>query len=280
MRICVLGHRGMLGHVVCRYLTESGHRIMTVSERFNPQADPKSFVQRINALNAKWCVNCIGIRPDAKVSPTVIDTVNHRLPAACSQYLSPRCGLVHASSDGVFSPLSGNCLWDSPPNADDPYGRSKRFAESSLKRTNDYLIRCSIVGPELASRHGLFSWLASQTGTVDGFTNHSWNGITSLEWAKCCLAILQSKATTKPTIIQPATMPVISKFDLLRLITDQWKFPLSIRPVSSPTTIIRPLIPNIAPSSIMTLLAELEIWYDHIPACSPNKKHPIIIESD
>lgn len=258
MRICILGHRGMLGHAVCLYLAEVGHEVLILKERFDGEA--QAFVNRINNLGVQWCVNCIGLRPSSQTSPTLLDAVNHRLPAACSQNLRSDCGFIHASSDAVFSPLSGPCHWNKLPNADDAYGISKRLAEESLQRENDFIIRCSIVGPEQGTRRGLHAWLSAQTGKVPGYTNHLWNGLTTLEWAKCCDSILRGTCKTKQRIIQPASAPAISKFQLLQAMANRWEWNISIIPVETNNSVNRYLIPNLPTANIHTLLTELKNW--------------------
>ncbi len=268
MRICILGHRGMLGHAVCRYLAEAGHEVRTLKERFDGKA--QAFVNRINDLNPQWCVNCIGlIRPSPQTSPTLLDAVNHRLPAACSQHLNPNCGLIHPSTDCVFSPLSGPCLWNKPPNAADAYGTSKRLAEKALQRKNDFIIRCSIIGPEQKTQKNLHAWLSAQTGKVPGYTNYLWNGLTTLEWAKCCDSILRGTCKTKQRIIQPAFTPAISKSQLLQAMANCWEWNVSIIPIKTNNPVNRYLIPNLPTANIQTLLAELKDWYQQ---SSPSQK--------
>ena len=264
----------MLGHAVCRYLAEVGHEVLTIKERFN--GETQAFVNRINDLNAQWCVNCIGLRPSPQTSPTLLDAVNHRLPAACSQNLRSNCGFVHASSDAVFSRLSGQCLWNKPPNAEDAYGVSKRLAEKALQRKNDFIIRCSIVGPEQKTQRGLHAWLSAQTGKVPGYTNHLWNGLTTLEWAKCCDSILRGTCKTKQRIIQPAFIPAISKSQLLQAMANCWGWNVSVNPVEADHTVSRYLVPNVPTANIRALLAELRDWYRRQPLPSfqsARKKH-------
>ena len=273
MRICILGHRGMLGHAVCRYLAEAGYEVLTLKERFDGES--LAFVNRINDLNVQWCVNCIGLRPSPQTSPTLLDTVNHRLPAACSQYLNPHCGFIHASSDAVFSPLSGQCLWNKPPNATDPYGISKQLAEKALRRKNDFIIRCSIIGPEQKTQKNLHAWLSAQTGKIPGYTNHLWNGLTTLEWAKCCDSILRETCKTEGRILQPASAPLISKCELLQAIANCWGWNVSVIPVKANTRVNHHLIPNVPTASIRAQLTELKDWYrrDPLPSFqSSNRK--------
>ncbi len=260
MRVCVLGHRGMLGHVVCRYLKEAGHKVLTLDGRFEA-SHSGAFVAKINDLDVQWCVNCIGILKRGEVSPSLMDSVNHCLPAECSRKLLPCCGLIHASSDGVFSASSSACYWDSPLNAADDYGVSKGLAETALQRENDFIIRCSIVGPEQGTQRSLLAWLEAQRGEVPGYTNRMWNGVTTLEWAKCCDSILRGVDGAEGRIVQLASMPPVSKRDLLQTMADCWGWNVSVRPVEADLAVSRYMVPNVPAVPIRTLLAELKTWY-------------------
>lgn len=259
-RVCVLGHRGMLGHVVVRHLEELGFDVATIHRRFSDANEIESFVREVDRLAPDWCINCIGVRSGPNVSDEWVDTVNHRLPAACSRFLNPHCGFVHASSDAVFSSMAGDCHWDREMDAMDVYGRSKREAELALKRTNDVVVRCSIVGPEQGTTKSLMDWFRSQEGVVRGFTNHDWNGVTTLQWAKECAARI-TDGNRKDRILQLASEPVVTKAELLRLIADRWEVNCEIQESEGAEPVHRPLIPNREPVSMRLLLAELQAWY-------------------
>ncbi|MDA7633679.1 sugar nucleotide-binding protein [bacterium] len=260
-RVCVLGHRGMLGHVVARFLEESGFEVLTLSERYcdGPHAD--RFVDSINDLEVDWCVNCIGVRAGDEISDDCVDRINHQLPALCSSRLRTDCGLIHASSDGVFSPSAGPCDWDRTPDAEDVYGISKRRAERALTRENDLIIRCSIIGPELGLPRSLFGWLANQKGSVDGYSNHCWNGITSLQWAKECVELIRFQRAKGRRIVQPASNPVVTKGELLGQLCEKWAYSLEVCLIKGPVSVTRHLVSNTKARPLATLLAELKAWY-------------------
>lgn len=260
-RVCVLGHRGMLGHVVARYLEESGFEVLTLSHRFSDGPHAELFVDEINDLDVDWCVNCIGVRAGGGISDDWVDRINHQLPALCSIRLRSDCGFIHASSDGVFSPSAGPCDWDRSPDAKDIYGISKREAEQALTRENDLIIRCSIIGPELGLPRSLFGWLANQKGRVNGYTNHCWNGITSLQWAKECVELMRFQGGRERKIVQPASTPVVEKGELLGLLCEKWGYSLEVCPIKGPDSVTRHLVANTQAKPLHPLLAELKAWY-------------------
>ena len=260
-RVCVLGHRGMLGHVVARYLEESGLEVLTLPIRYAGRASADQFIASVNELEVDWCVNCIGARSGGSVSDEWVDEINHQLPALCSKQLRSECGLIHASSDGVFSPLGGACHWDRLPDSEDVYGLSKRRAEESLVRENDLIIRCSIIGPELGEARSLLGWLLAQKGSVDGYINQQWNGVTTLQWAKECVRLIRSQGSEGERILQPASAPIVSKGELLGRLCETWACSCDIRLVKGPVSVTRHLVANTSIRPLDALLAELKAWY-------------------
>ena len=62
------------------------------------------------------------------------------------------------------------------------YDRVKSLGE--IKNNKDLTLRMSIIGPDKNEEGiGLFNWFMKQKGTIYGFTNVYWNGITTIELA-------------------------------------------------------------------------------------------------
>jgi dTDP-4-dehydrorhamnose reductase len=57
---------------------------------------------------------------------------------------------------------------------------------------NVHHLRCSIVGPEPRKDLFLLAWLLNQPqgAELKGFTNHRWNGVTTLHFAHICRGII------------------------------------------------------------------------------------------
>lgn len=261
-RVGVMGHRGMLGHVVARYLGELGYEVLTRDERFRDERELNDYVEACCAAGADWWVNCIGVRRPQVASLAELEQINHHLPALCSKRLPRASGFIHASTDGVFLPDAGACDWDRPTDAKDPYGRSKRRAEASLTREQDWVIRTSIVGPELGGPpRSLLGWLMQAPSPVKGFRNQSWNGTTTLQWAKECARVMEGRVDVKGRVVQLSTHPVISKGELLRLLAQAWQLPCEVSLVDAEDSVNRYLVGNVRPSQLSELLAEMKAWY-------------------
>ena len=256
MRVCVLGHTGMLGHKVAWHLGRIGHEVVRVQTRFEA-ASTKAFLNEIHASQPDWCVNCIGTRPGPGTSSKQLFEINSELPEALVHSLPPEVGLVQASTDGVFRPECANRLADETPDATDEYGLSKIRAEKAVLEAKRHVIRCSIIGQELRTHRSLLSWFLAQRCEVTGYTNHLWNGITTLEWAKVCAQVIAHTIPAETRVIQPGITPPISKYDLLRQIAETWGHTILIRPAEASNPVLRSLVPNVAMRPLNLQLAEL-----------------------
>ena len=259
MRVCVLGHRGMLGHVVARYLISQGCQVVTISERFIPSS-PHWFLDEIKKHQPNWCVNCICLLPNKAQSPQELFEINAFLPELLATQLPPSIALIQPSTDGVFTPLLPNRLATDTPDANDDYGLSKCHAESVMKGHNHYIIRCSILGIELRTTYSLLSWFLAQKESVNGYVNHYWNGITTLQWAKVCSHIIHKNTNTNYQLFQPGILPPVTKYELLIMFSQIWEHNLDIKAIVPETPVVRTLVPNIDTPSLTEQLRELRVW--------------------
>lgn len=141
-------------------------------------------------------VNCIGVTrallregdPGGEETATQINASFPHQLAACARSLGAR--VIQISTDAVFSDRSGVCLEGDLPDAADPYGRSKALGEA--REENFLSIRCSFVGPDPAGQKGLLQWYLSRPegSQVKGFTDQTWVGVTTLQFARICAEII------------------------------------------------------------------------------------------
>jgi dTDP-4-dehydrorhamnose reductase len=258
MKVSVLGSKGMLGHVVAAVLKQAGYQVATPALRYIP-ADREPFLQAIFAGAPDAIVNCIGARPNPTVSEDHLWAINAELPSLISAATAGRCRLVHASSDGVFRPDKPDRDSEEQGDADDAYGRSKWAGEEAIRASGGVVIRCSIIGPELGNPKSLFGWLLRQVYPVEGYTNQMWNGVTTLAWAEICRYALAS-GPSSAAVIQPASLPAVTKCELLRLVRDIWSVPVEIVPTLSPRPVTRTLRPNIQARELAADLHSLHTW--------------------
>jgi len=259
MRILVLGHAGMLGNAVEKHFSRSSeHTVLTISARWPSE----SFKQAIAESSAEVIINCIGKIPQHNPSVGDYEEVNVALPVFLDT-LGVR--VVHPSTDCEFSgtlPPGERYQKDSLRDADDPYGKSKgdvsALIESSFQNTK--ILRTSIIGHEKDSHVSLLDWFLAQEDSVRGYTNHYWNGITTLEWAKQCAAVLE-RWDSFPVLTQLGTEDCASKYEVLKNIARVYEKNIEILPVSVEVTVNKCLVPDYALPALSDQLAELRTFY-------------------
>jgi len=208
MNILVLGHKGMLGHIVAKYLRDKNHNVDTIESKFPTE----EFFSYIKTYNGDYIVNCIGAIPQK----TNEFDINFKLPIWLSDNVN--CRVIHPGTD---------CEIDN-----DPYGISKKIARDYIvdNSTNTKIIRSSIIGPELNSNASLLNWFLSNTDSVNGYTNAMWNGITTLEWIKQCIQLIYNwDSYNTETVI---ASNCISKYQLLHEIKLSFNKSINILPIN------------------------------------------------
>jgi dTDP-4-dehydrorhamnose reductase len=256
VRVFVLGHRGMLGHVVARFLAEQGCSVHTSDERYDGQPE-SSLVRAIQRSGCDVVVNCARAGDE---KPADLLTVNALLPLHVAAMLKPGSTLVQASSDAVFSPRPGARPVSDGPDATDPYGLSKRLAEGCSHFARTVILRTSIVGPEVGPSRSLLGRALATDVPYRGYVDHWWNGITTLEWAR--LAHRAALGTLPAGIHQPACDEPVTKYELVSAIRRIYGRPVQVEPAESGRPVDRTLEPTIRVGAIETQLRELRTWYE------------------
>ena len=192
MKILVLGHKGMLGHMVIKYLQDQNVYVNTLKTRW-PVAQTE-----IKQFKGDYIINCIGAIPQR----TNNFDINWQLPIWLD--LHAPCKVIHPGTD---------CEMDN-----DEYGISKNIAANYIHEYSQKTksIKTSIIGPELNGTSSLLEWFLSQKKEVFGYTKAIWNGVTTLEWSKHCLKLINNwDDYNKTTILYSDN---VSKYELLNVI--------------------------------------------------------------
>lgn len=147
------------------------------------------------------------------------------------------------------------------PDADDDYGISKSMGELAIAlRPRTVLIRTSIIGPDTRPDGlGLMAWFMRQArgAHINGYTNHWWNGITTLEWCKVVESLLEeAREYDRARIVQPGLPQPVSKYELLNCMNRIFGRGVEVRPYEDAHSVNRSLEPNLAAPSIEQQLEE------------------------
>ncbi|WBC21554.1 MULTISPECIES: SDR family oxidoreductase [unclassified Solwaraspora] len=247
-RVLVAGATGMLGHTLLRELSadptldvhgtardladRAPHFPAPLVGRIASDIDASRFdqVRRIvDELRPDVVVNCVGVikqRPDVQDATHTV-TLNalfpHMLAQTCGQIGSR---LVHVSTDCVFSGRQGGYVEEDLPDPPDLYGRSKLLGEVTGEGT--LTLRTSIIGHELTSNRSLVDWFLSRPGGVKGWTRAIYTGVTTVEFARLLRTVVLPR--TDLTGLYHLAAEPISKYDLLRLIAEVYRWPGDIVP--------------------------------------------------
>jgi dTDP-4-dehydrorhamnose reductase len=185
MRITVVGSRGMAGHVIVKYLEQQGHTVSAV-DRTVLDVEHGNVDQFFETLDADFVVNAVGLLvKDCIDRPDRASVINSWWPQYCAHKLKDtNTRLIHLSTDCVFDGKRGNYVETDTHTETNAYGRSKSFGE--VNNAKDITFRMSIIGPELKNGTGLLNWVLTNTEQeLPGWDNAWWNGITTLQLAKC-----------------------------------------------------------------------------------------------
>lgn len=203
-RMIVLGSRGMLGREVVAECRRAGLDTVEISRQSTVSFDfpHTNFRQLSLALNLgpeDYVVNCIGWIPQKFIGQDLATQekeawlLNSVLPRQISESES-EFGFqwVQIGTDCVFDGSVGNYSECAPKTGKDLYAKTKIDGERWC--ASAALIRCSIVGPNADNSSGLFEWFCRQpeNGTVTGYGNHLWNGVTTRAFARLCVGLFQT----------------------------------------------------------------------------------------
>jgi dTDP-4-dehydrorhamnose reductase len=255
--IFLLGHRGMLGALVHRAFQERGHTVITSNARYLGEPTDQLVKEAVDSP-AEAIVNCLGVTPASGASGRDMMAANALLPMHLSSLLEGRL-LIHASTDCVFDGRRGWYRADEPTNSTDAYGLSKRVGEACLAAPGVVVVRASIVGPPAGAGRGLLGWFLRQQGQVEGWTDHRWNGITTLAWAELATRTVEGTGLG-PGLHQPTTPDAVTKEELLRMFGSVFEHPIEILPVTTARACDRTLVPTVAMPPLREQLIALRAW--------------------
>lgn len=238
MKILVLGKKGMLAHVVIDHL----------SQKYDVDAESlrKFPVECLDLAKYDIVINCVGILvKESELRKDLATYYNTYLP----HYLS-------SNTPGKVIHISTDCVFD-----DTFYGKTKKLGE--LDNSKDVTLRTSIIGPELNPKgSGLFNWFYLQKRPVNGYQKAMWNGVTTIQLAKCIDEVINQNLSGIQNIV---TKDGISKYDILSIISRRFGKNLVINGVAKgedkrlkPTT-------NIELPDYETQIREMENYIDARP---------------
>ena len=247
MRILILGGTGMLGHQLYQHLSSrfpdtyatirqscSNYKLgkLINSGRIIESVDVTEFpvlTGIMKCVRPDVILNCIGVTKRRKEANEAIHavTLNSLLPHMLAEWGRKNSSkVINFSTDCVFDGKAGNYDDDSATNAVDLYGKTKAIGE--IQGENALTLRSSFIGTELDGGTELLEWFIAQTGTVKGFKNAIYSGLTTLELSR----VIEKILVQHPGAIgvYNVSSDPISKYELLVLIRDKMHLNIEVIP--------------------------------------------------
>lgn len=248
MKVAVFGAAGMAGHIVVKYLNDQGVNVSTVArESGNYHCDVEN-IQRVASTLAHfddydYIINCVGLLvKDSIQRPDRAAIINGWFPHYLEQWAKNKgAKVVHLSTDCVFDGSKGHYTESDIHTETNAYGRSKSLGE--INNGKDITFRTSIIGPELkSSGTGLMHWLTTnREQTLQGYVDAYWNGVTTLQLAKCIWKYMQNPSVSGVYHLVNNSVN-INKYDLLRTINDIYGLEKKITKSTGPKAINKILV--------------------------------------
>ena len=235
MKVIIFGSNGMLGTYIKNYLS----KYFTVIALSRDDYDLSNLqIQTLDQLLLNNCIeendiviNSAGVIPQASKQRTLNNrlyfTINTMFPVILSQICDKyRTKLIHITTDCVFSGKDGNYNELSLHDEINDYGLSKSLGELC----NATIIRTSIIGEEQTNKRSLLEWVKSNKDqTINGFTEHFWNGVTCLQLAKIIYQIIDQNIYWRGVrhIFSPRS---VNKYELVSMINKIYNLDINIIP--------------------------------------------------
>lgn len=215
--IFIIGTKGILGNFAIKFFSKK-LKVYFTNQKINKD-NYNLIINKINKSNPTFVLNCIVRIKQKKSKIQDLYFINSYFPIELANKLNKKIILINPSTDCVFNGLSQDGYTiTSNVNAFDDFGKSKIIAEQTQYLREKILIpRTSIIGFEKSkAKHSLLEWaLSEKEKKINGYQNHFWNGVTTLEWCKIIYLVLNKKIIVKNKIFHIGQKEKISKYDLL-----------------------------------------------------------------
>lgn len=238
----VFGANGMMGDCFC---SNSVHTIEALTrDDYDITTNRPEEIYRVlkerRVQSGDYVVNCAGAvkqRHYSKYQFILLNTLfPHQLQKLCHQI---GVTLIQVSTDCVFDGAEGYYSEQSPPTCTDDYGMSKVLGEPP----DACCIRTSIVGLGSKDNTSLLDWaINTAQQQLPGFTDHFWNGLTTLELTKRLDYLIGNEKVWQG--VRHVHGQRISKYELLKEFVDVFSISKEVVPTSSSMPCDRSLVSN------------------------------------
>lgn len=234
-KVFIFGANGMLGNYVKNYLSEKNINIVKITR--NDYDLSNISIESLNKFliskdlkENDVIINCAGIIPQASKDKELNKNLYYKINSLCPVILSmialmQKSHFIHITTDCVFSGKEGLYNENSIHDEINDYGVSKSLGELC----SGTIIRTSIIGEEIQYKRSLVEWIKSnKDGTINGYINHYWNGITCSQLSKIIYKIINEYLYWDGVrhIYSPTT---VNKYQLCNMINEIFDLNINIK---------------------------------------------------
>lgn len=268
-KILVIGANGMLGYAVSSYFESKFFNVIKLSRsEFDIAVDPIENLEKY-FVDLDVVINCAGVIKPMIEKNTIesvlkVNSIFPRNLAKLANKHHVKC--FHITTDCVYSGKQGNYSEEDFFDAEDVYGLSKNAGENS----ECMVLRTSIIGEESGQSRSLLEWAKSQAGNeVNGFTNHRWNGVTTLYLAEVIKNILDQDLYSKGIfhIYSPTS---VNKLELLRIFDSVYELKLKINAVIAKDSVdrtmssVKDLSQKVCTKELLVQVGEMKEFFNNL----------------
>jgi dTDP-4-dehydrorhamnose reductase len=194
-----------------------------------------------------FVINCIGmvkslINDDDRQSRDRAIFLNATFPSQIAEVAEAKqLKVIQMATDCVFSGQTGVYSEASAHDALDVYGKTKSLGEVPSSAVMN--LRVSVIGK---GSQGLYHWVASQPqgAVINGYLDHQWNGITSVEYGRIIAGIIRD-GLFQSGVHHIVPTGSVNKNELVNLIAaNAGRHDLQINPTNSGKSVDRTLATN------------------------------------
>ena len=231
-KVAIFGTEGMLGRELVQVIGQE-HEVVEFNRSGNQSKRSSRIVKfDANDFNNKdliyelkdvnYIFNSIAmvkqkipLNPNPQTLSATIQ-VNALFPLSLEKVVSDSAKIIEIGTDCVFSGNRGGYLESDLKDPTDVYGWSKALGESSSARI--MRLRTSIIGRHPVQKSSLLDWFLGRemNSKVTGYSNHFWNGMTTLQFSKIVLGVI-NQGVFEPGTFHLSAEDTISKGELLKL---------------------------------------------------------------
>lgn len=224
-----MGSSGMLGLGVSQAFRGAEFEVLHTTRKMAPISNGDVFFEathtELTELSKRLqpgdtIINCIGV-----IKPYIQDAdslevrraiqLNSMFPIDLATIaVENGLNVIQIATDCVFSGARGSYTEADIFDPEDVYGKTKSLGE--VTSSNVMNLRVSIIGPESGRRTSLLEWVRGQSegASINGYTDHLWNGIPTYHFGKLTRAIVE-KGLFKAGTWHILPNDVVSKFELV-----------------------------------------------------------------